>query len=185
MPADNLNPPGIRTAGIPHGSRRRRQVQGLDQAHGLGSHQGASAARWVPGSTMSTSKRWSRFSPRQASRCITTTNWAATTLTTRKILRFGTLPRYLEEVEEVRRGLGPRQLRTLRTLMGRHPRDGVRPQLPATPSRPRHLEYDGRHQGLSETNRLAEAPAPARQTLSLERSRSKAGTTTRRNMKRS
>ena len=50
-----------------------------------------------------------------------------------------TIDRFREEVEQVRRGAGPRELLSPRPLLGQHARDRVRAQVPAAPEGPRPL----------------------------------------------
>ena len=63
--------------------------------------------------------------------------------------------RFVEEVEQVRAGARarPRQLRALRPLLGRHPGDRVRPEVPAAPARPGHLEHDVQRARLQRVRR--------------------------------
>ena len=60
------------------------------------------------------------------------------------------LPRFVDEVEQVRQALGldRGQLLPARPFVGRHAGDRVRAQAPGAPQGPGHLQHDGQHPGV-------------------------------------
>ena len=65
------------------------------------------------------------------------------------------IDRFVDEVEQVRRRARARsgELRAVRAVVGRHPRDRVRAGAPAAPQGARDLEHDGQHPGVQPVRR--------------------------------
>ena len=123
----------------------------LDQARRQQSaHQGPPAAR-RPRRHARILRGVRQLSPRRRHRVLllrpTRLRITATSPTTR---RCGTLPRFVEEVEQVRQALGldKDNFYLLGPLVGRHSRHRVRAQVPAAPEGPHHLQHDVEHPGL-------------------------------------
>ncbi len=63
--------------------------------------------------------------------------------------RLWELPRFVEEVEQVRAALGlDAENFFSRPVLGRHPRARIRAEVSAAPQGPDHLQHDGEHPGL-------------------------------------